>query len=110
MKTIDFLDGSGHLSLTWDPQDQASVDKARAEFEALRDAGYSFFRTVQEETFSAESGALEVRRVNPEEVAPRLELSEPAVQPAEQLEQIRRGQPRSRNKERVVAARPMRGG
>ena len=43
MEELYILDASGHLTLTWNPDDAADVARARAEVENLRAAGYSFF-------------------------------------------------------------------
>jgi len=114
-RTIEVLSPAGHVLLTWDPADQASVDRARAEFQALEAAGYEFFRVesqTPERAFSSTAGALVVKRVEAAEVAPRAEpLSAPAPR--------RRGRPPKNatpttearaQTERVVATRPMRGG
>ena len=110
MRTIETLSGThGHLLLSWDPTLPESVDRARSEFQSLVDQGYVFFRAVPREDkpvrgFYPELGALEVRRVEPAEVAPRVETP-PAEQPK------RRGRPpKNATAERVVATRPMRGG
>lgn len=114
MKRIEFLDASGHMSLEWDPSDAASVDAARGDFAKLRESGYSFFRVVSQEVngFDPSLGRLEVRRVDASEVEPRVEPVAPVEAPR------RRGRPPGRQntpkapaaEERVVAARPMRGG
>lgn len=111
--TVEVLDRSGHLSLTWDPEIPESVERARGDFETLRQAGYSFFRVVDQteaERFAGSEGALLVKRVDADEVAPV----------AEPVEKVRAAQRRGRGHpqkpagaapgERVVAVRPMRGG
>ena len=40
---MEVLGPSGHLVLTWDPTDHASVERARAEFDRLRGCGFAFF-------------------------------------------------------------------
>jgi len=42
-RTMEILDPSGHLVLTWDPADEASVTRARDEFERLKGCGFAFF-------------------------------------------------------------------
>lgn len=92
MDTLEVLDSSGHLTLTWDPSDPEQVQKAKEEVEQLRAAGYSFFAVVEAtgDEVAAGNGTLIVRRVeNP--VKPTLTL--PPVKPT-----------------RNVAVRPMAGG
>lgn len=104
LRTIEYLDVSGHLALTWDPGIPESVERARAEFDQLRQAGYQFFVAFADEpadSFQAQVGALRVQRVDPSVVEPRLE---PAISLVATEEQPRRG------RARVVAGRPMRGG
>lgn len=95
MCSIEVLDRSGHLSLTWDWKDKASLASARAEVKRLKEAGYSFFLVdgpLAGEPVAAagKRGELLVRRVD-DVVA--------AVKP-------KRGRPSSK----AVAIRPMRGG
>lgn len=42
---LHVMDGSGHLTLSWDPGDPATVANAQAEFDRLKAAGYAFFAT-----------------------------------------------------------------
>lgn len=42
---LQVMDGSGHLTLSWDPSDPATVERAKAEFDRLKAAGYAFFAT-----------------------------------------------------------------
>lgn len=44
--SMDVLDLTGHRTVTWDPNDEAAVADARAQFNALRREGYSIFRMV----------------------------------------------------------------
>lgn len=46
MCELEVLDPSGHVSLQWDPNDPVSVQKAEAEFDKLRDAGFAFFASA----------------------------------------------------------------
>lgn len=103
--TIEVLDPSGHLLLTWDATIPESVERARAEFSALVAAGYQFFRVeggTPEPSFSSEAGALTVKRVEPAEIAPTAAPAD-APPPAR-----RHGRPPA--PDRIVATRPMRGG
>lgn len=36
----------GHRTVSWDPNDQETVDDARRQFESLRAQGYSMFRMI----------------------------------------------------------------
>lgn len=107
LRRIEFLDGRGHLSLTWDPSIVESVQRAHADFVDLQRQGYQFFRVFPREPasgFVPEAGVLEVVRVDASEVEPRSEDSQPQPNVTTKL---RRGRIR---KERIVAARPMAGG
>ena len=104
MAAIDVLNGSGHLTLEWDPNDEAAVARARAEVESLRAAGYSFFLTEDEpaDAIAAGRGKLLVKRTDD----PVGDLSEPEPEDAPVVKQKRRGRP----PREAVAVRPMRGG
>lgn len=91
--TLEILDNSGHLTLTWDPTNKEQVQKAREEVERLRAAGYSFFAVVGADEVAAGNGTLVVRRI------------EDPVEPVEVLPKEKE-KPRRRN----VAVRPMAGG
>lgn len=41
---IAVLDRTGHTEISWDESDPASVDKAKAEFDALRKSGFLVYR------------------------------------------------------------------
>lgn len=70
LSTIEVLDASGHLSLTWNPNDPADVARARKEVENLKAAGYGFFRVLPpEEAIDQGGGELIVSRVD-DPVAP----------------------------------------
>lgn len=43
MDTLEVLNGSGHLTLTWNPDDATEVARAREEVAKLKAAGYQFF-------------------------------------------------------------------
>jgi hypothetical protein len=76
---LQIMDGSGHLTLSWDPADPETIARAEAEFERLKAAGYAFFATPASphpvEALSAEalaaSGALDVRPEKVKEFHPR---------------------------------------
>jgi hypothetical protein len=44
MRVMEILDHTGHQTVTWDPNDEASVTDARRQFDRLRAQGYSMFR------------------------------------------------------------------
>lgn len=102
MSAIEVLNGSGHLTLEWDPENPAEVARVRAEVENLRNAGYTFFLTEDEpaDAIAAGRGKLLVKRTDD----PVTDLSEPDEAPA--VEPKRRGRP----PREAVAVRPMRGG
>lgn len=121
MHTIEVLDRSGHLSLTWDPDIDESVNRAYADFLALKEAGYEFFRVLppnQAAVFDPHYGALVARHITTEEAAPKLTAPVPALAPQHAAK--RRGRPpkvravaeptETEPKERTVAIRPQRGG
>ena len=115
--TIEMLDGSGHLTLTWDPAIPESVERALKDFRELQAQGYEFFRVISRQpspVFAPEVGALEVVRVEAAEVEPRVIVADPPrVEPVEEPAGAgRRGRPRGARApgERVVAGRAMSGG
>lgn len=63
--TLEVLNGSGHLSLSWDPENEREVAEARAEVERLKAAGYSFFLVNDgpADEVAAGHGALDVVRI-----------------------------------------------
>src|SRR5258708_2926063 len=71
--TIEVMDGSGHVTISWDSEDPAEVAKVREEFARLKAAGYAFFTTADETGYEvaalgaglAKSGSLAARLVNP---------------------------------------------
>ena len=85
--TMEILDGSGHLTLSWNPNDPADVERAKAEFDTLKRAGFAFFASEQDgkpRLRIGKSGRLEGRLVQVKEF--------------------------DTEAERTVAVRPMRGG
>lgn len=66
INTLEVLNGSGHISLTWDHTNQAEVEATRAEVERLRQAGYSFFLVTGEPADAVRAGAGEliVKRID----------------------------------------------
>lgn len=47
MGEIRVLNQQGDETLTWDPDNAESVDRAKAEFDRLKGEGYEFFDVVQ---------------------------------------------------------------
>ena len=43
---LEIMNGSGHITLTWDPSNPDDVAKARKEIDDLKAAGYTFFAVV----------------------------------------------------------------
>lgn len=88
---LEVLDPSGHLVLTWNPNEPASVEQARAEFERLKGCGFGFF-------------------IGEAEDAPKVtRLKGAALQRSGELV-IRSTRTFDPEAERTVAVRPMRGG
>jgi hypothetical protein len=121
IRTIEVLDRSGHLSLTWDPSIPESVERAKGDFEKLRAAGYEFFSVADPDEatgFAASDGVLIVKaRVDASSVAPV--VVQPTATTPEPPARRRRGRPPKNpsptnpsepKQERTVAIRPMRGG
>lgn len=102
--TLKILDSSGHLELTWNPDNPTEVAEARAEVARLRSLGYQFFLVDDgpADEIAAGHGKLSVRRVDdPTELPKEYGVQEPANgNPA----------PEPRKGRQTVATRPMRGG
>jgi hypothetical protein len=97
---MEVLDATGHLTLEWDPDDAESVKRAEAEFEKLRQAGFSFFT-------SAGPDASRVLDID-DELSGRGKLDARLVDTRQtEMVQTRKF---PRRKQRTVAVRQMRGG
>lgn len=96
--TLEVLNSSGHLTLTWNPSDPNEVQKAKEEVEQLRAAGYSFFAVIEDQdAVEAGNGTLLVHRIAAPAVTPVVPKHEsPSKTPS-------KGQ-------RTIAMRPMAGG
>lgn len=81
--TIEVLNGSGHLSMKWDPADPEEVARARAEALHLYEAGYSFFLVddTPADPIAAGRGELVVRRMEADDVVPQLAEAESEGKP-----------------------------
>lgn len=44
MGKLTILNGSGDVTIEWKPEDEESVEQARKEWAALREAGFEFFK------------------------------------------------------------------
>jgi hypothetical protein len=44
LNAMDVMDYTGHTTVTWDPNNEASTADARAQFNRLRASGHSIFR------------------------------------------------------------------
>ena len=114
---IEVLGLGGHISLEWNPDDPADIERARADVQRLTEAGYAFFITETEpaDAISAGRGKLIVKRTDD----PVTDLSQPAAAddldlPSESTPEAprRRGRP-SKNEapaREAVAVRRMGGG
>jgi hypothetical protein len=64
---MEILDPVGHLTLTWNPDDDADVKRAKDEFNRLKAAGFSFFATIGESATPVkrlgDTGTLTVDRI-----------------------------------------------
>ena len=61
--TLEVLDPTGHVRLSWDPKNEREAAEAKREFERLQEAGYAFFvipGDTQVRTWDAMLGELAV--------------------------------------------------
>jgi hypothetical protein len=98
--TLKILDASGHLTLSWNPDDPADVAKAEAEFERLKAQGYAFF-------YSPAASAKPVSRFR--KGAAFFDVRASAL-PAESAPPAPEQTTEFRPEGRTVAVRPLRGG
>ena len=100
MNTLTVLNQDGDFEIKWDPSNDAEVEKTRTAIADLRASGYSFFLIDGRpaDAVTAGAGALEVRRVDGEEL----------VQPETSDSSPKRG--RRSAKTEAIAVRPQRGG
>lgn len=107
--TLSILGGKGDVKLTWDPNDPADCERARATVAELKLGGFAFFLTSgkpADEINGGGEGTLIVRKLTAEEVVPEPSAESP---PAPK----RRGRPpkaKPAEGQNVVAVRPVRGG
>ncbi len=105
--TLEILNPSGHLTLTWSPSEPAEVAEIRAEVTRLKAAGYSFFLVddtpADEVTAAGSTGQLKVRRIE-----------DPTANPATEPVPASGGQedeaPPPKAGRRSIAMRPLAGG
>lgn len=97
---LEVLDPSGHLTLTWDPDDPESVARAGAEFDRLKAAGYAFFATTEDD-------AVGIKRLTRKTLTEHRTLDVRVVDRAGEPAQTRTFNNRAA---RTVAVPPMRGG
>ena len=105
MEELYVLDASGHLTLTWNPDDAADVARARAEVENLRAAGYGFFAIEGAEgvdELERGKGHLVVRRA--EQVVPDAPAKRRGRPPGS------KNAPKPESAKKHVAVRQLRGG
>ncbi len=120
MGSLEVLGASGDVTVSWDPADPASVERARAEYDRLRAAGYLMFTVRRRaDAFDPAAGALDVELTAGPPETPASSPTPPlaAVRPrrgralrrypGEYAEQSRALDPMA---ERVVAVPPMLGG
>lgn len=93
---IETFEPAGRQVLTWDPEDEESVGKARAEFERLRAAGFALFAVKEQPGLTIET---KIERFEPNAGALLARSAIPV-----QTDEFR---PEST---RIVAVRPIRGG
>lgn len=125
MNTLEVLDASGHVTLSWTADDEASLTRARDEFDRLKAAGYAFFSTPEEDAEEimgwpkrgkppawTKSGSLDVRSddelgsraFDAEVAAARVGKDASAEPPVERVTEFPKG------RKRTTAVRPMAGG
>lgn len=116
--TLFILNSTGDMQLTWDHTDPAEIEKARAELQALKDAGYEFFLVdgTPADAIAAGAGTLNCRRANVADLLPAEPPIDEQAAPQEQAP-ARRGPGRTPTNEKTtappvtaVATRQMRGG
>lgn len=97
--TLETLNHTGHMTMTWDHGNEAEAKAAREAIEKLRSEGYSFFLAdgTGEGDASTGKGHLVVQKLTPKEVAG------PEGEEPETKTKGKRGR-------RVVAVRPLAGG
>ena len=114
--TLEVLNGSGHLTLTWNPEDPADVERARETVNHLKSQGYSFFvvaGSVGDDAVEQGAGRIIVDRIEdptapPLTVAPAAALLPNAA--VLEIQETPKATPSKGKGRRHVAVRPMAGG
>jgi len=70
LSVLEIMDPSGHLTLTWNPDNPDEVKTAKAEFERLKGCGYAFFAEDKPQKKLGKRGTLDVRPVQTKELKP----------------------------------------
>lgn len=107
LNVLEVLNGSGHLTLTWDAGNAAEVAAIREEVARLKAAGYAFFTVEGAPADEVTAGHGELRCTRVDE-PPGLGTTPPVTQPETSGVAPRRGRPRGSS--RTVAVRPQAGG
>lgn len=109
--TLEVLNGSGHLTLTWNPDDPVDVARAREMVTHLKSQGYTFFvvaGSVGDDTVEQGAGRIIVDRIDDPTVPPPT-----TVLPNTTLPEVRetpKATPPKGKGRRHVAVRQMAGG
>jgi hypothetical protein len=107
VNTLEILGREGHISVAWDPDNPEEVEKARAEFNRLLEAGFMLFVVTAVKEFPEGAGEVTAELVAAPPPLPAGK-PDPSSPPATARgEQTRKFQPKAK---RTVAVRPMQGG
>lgn len=49
MNSLRWVSSKGDESIEWDPEDQASIEKAKSKFDELTKKGFKAFKVIKEE-------------------------------------------------------------
>lgn len=112
--TLEVLNGSGHLTLSWNPEDPDEVARARETVNHLKSQGYTFFvvaGSVGDDAVEQGAGRIIVDRIE-DPTAPPLTIAPeaPASLALEASETPKVTTPPKGKGRRHVAVRPMAGG
>ena len=107
MDSLEVLNGSGHLSVTWDPSNPEEIEKARQVVEDLKAVGYRFY-AVTDDPISSGNGNLIVERIETP-IRPPEPTSEAASDESSQPKKGKTGKKGPQDR-KTVAVRQMAGG